>query len=147
MINWFNFMRLMDIASDTLCIRPWLGSAGPAGRRSGAGVCCRLSRAVFTLLLVVAAATVLTNIIVQVLKQVTWDLFPTNLLAFLVAQAITLTAFFAVMEIRGVSLTWYFIAAAVVLGLIVAYAAMFGFDKLKELLTQLGGIQDKRNQL
>ena len=99
------------------------------------------------LLLVVAVATVLTNIIVQVLKQVTWDLFPTNLLAFLVAQAITLTAFFAVMEIRGASLTWYLIAAAVVLGLIVAYAAMFGFDKLKELLTQLGGIQDKRNQL
>ena len=51
------------------------------------------------------------------------------------------------MEIRGASLTWYLIAAAVVLGLIVAYAAMFGFDKLKELLTQLGGIQDKRNQL
>ena len=48
----------MDISSDTLCIRPWLGSAGPAGRRSGAGVCCRLSRAVFTLLLVFAALPV-----------------------------------------------------------------------------------------
>lgn len=48
----------MDIASDTLCIRPWLGSAGPAGRRSGAGVCCRLSRAVLTLLLVFAALPV-----------------------------------------------------------------------------------------
>ena len=58
MINWFNFMRFMDISSDTLCIRPWLGSAGPAGRRSGAGVCCRLSRAVFTLLLVFAALPV-----------------------------------------------------------------------------------------
>lgn len=58
MINWFNFMRLMDIASDTLCVRSWLGSAGPAGRRSGAGVCCRLSRAVLTLLLVVAALPV-----------------------------------------------------------------------------------------
>ena len=58
MINWFNFMRLMDISSDTLCVRSWLGSAGPAGRRSGAGVCCRLSRAVLTLLLVVAALPV-----------------------------------------------------------------------------------------
>lgn len=48
----------MDIASDTLCVRPWLGSAGPAGRRSGAGMCCRLSRAVFTLLLVFAALPV-----------------------------------------------------------------------------------------
>lgn len=48
----------MDIASDTLCVRSWLGSAGPAGRRSGAGVCCRLSRAVLTLLLVVAALPV-----------------------------------------------------------------------------------------
>ena len=53
------------------------------------------------LLLVVAVATVLTNIIVQVLKQVTWDLFPTNLLAFLVAQAITLTAFLRSWRFEG----------------------------------------------
>lgn len=32
---------------------------------------------------------------------------------------------------------WYYVAAAVVVGFAVAYAAMFGFDKLKEALGQI----------
>ena len=32
---------------------------------------------------------------------------------------------------------WYMIFAAVVLAFMVAYAAMFGFDKLKEALSQI----------
>lgn len=99
-----------------------------------------------TLLIVVAVATVLVNIIVEVLKKVTWDLIPTNLLAFIVAETITLLAFFAICQIQGVPVVWYMVAAAVVLGLIVAYAAMFGFDKLQELIDQLGVIKDRKEQ-
>ncbi len=99
-----------------------------------------------TLLIVVAVATVLVNIIVEVLKKVTWDLIPTNLLAFIVAETITLLAFFAICQIQGVPVVWYMVAAAVVLGLIVAYAAMFGFDKLQELIEQLGVIKDRKEQ-
>ena len=99
-----------------------------------------------TLLIVVAVATVLVNIIVEVLKKITWDLIPTNLLAFIVAETITLLAFFAICQIQGVPVVWYMVAAAVVLGLIVAYAAMFGFDKLQELIDQLGVIKDRKEQ-
>lgn len=99
-----------------------------------------------TLLIVVAVATVLVNIIVEVLKKITWDLIPTNLLAFLVAQAVTLLSFFAICQVRGIPVVWYMVAAAVVLGLIVAYAAMFGFDKLRELLEQLSGIKARKEQ-
>ena len=95
-----------------------------------------------TLLIVVAVATVLVNIIVEVLKKVTWDLIPTNL----VSEVITLLAFFAICQIQGVPVVWYMVAAAVVLGLIVAYAAMFGFDKLQELIEQLGVIKDRKEQ-
>ena len=98
-----------------------------------------------TLLIVVAVATVLVNIIVEVLKKVTWDLIPTNLLAFIVAETITLLAFFAIYQVRGIPVVWYMVAAAVVLGLIVAYAAMFGFDKLRELIEQLGVIKSRRD--
>ena len=99
-----------------------------------------------TLLIVVAVATVLVNIIVEVLKKITWDLIPTNLLACIVAEAITLLAFFAICQVRGIPVVWYMVAAAVVLGLIVAYAAMFGFDKLRELIEQLGVIKSRRDQ-
>ena len=99
-----------------------------------------------TLLIVVAVATVLVNIIVEVLKKITWDLIPTNLLAFIVAETITLLAFFAICQVQGIPVVWYMVAAAVVLGLIVAYAAMFGFDKLQELIEQLGIIKSRKEQ-
>ena len=40
-------------------------------------------------------------------------------------------------EIKGVAIVWYTVVGAVVLGFFVAYAAMFGFDKLKEAIAQL----------
>ena len=79
---------------------------------------------------------VLTNIIVQVLKKLTWGKLPTNILAVLVAMVLTLAAFFAYCQIKGVPILWYMVAAAVVLGFMVAYAAMFGFDKLQEVLKE-----------
>ena len=84
------------------------------------------------ILSLVGVLVVITNIIVQVLKKLTWDKLPTNILAVLIAMALTLAAFFAYCEIKGVAIVWYMIVAAVVLGFFVAYAAMFGFDKLKE---------------
>ena len=88
------------------------------------------------ILSIVGVLVVLTNIIVQVLKKLTWDRLPTNVLAVLVAMALTLVAFFAYCQIRGVAVLWYMVVAAVVVGFMVAYAAMFGFDKLKEAIMQ-----------
>ena len=87
---------------------------------------------------------VVTNIITEVLKKLTWEKLPTNLLAFIVAMAVTLMAFFALCQIAGVIVTWYMVAGAVVLGVFVAYAAMFGFDKLRQTLEQLKTINDKK---
>ena len=89
------------------------------------------------ILLLVLILMVITNIIVQVLKKLTWDKLPTNILAFIVAMAVTLLAFFAAWEILGLTATWYMVAAAVALGVFVAYAAMFGFDKFREALEQI----------
>lgn len=86
----------------------------------------------------IGALVVVTNIVVEVVKKATWDKLPTNLLAVIVALALTLAAFFAYCQICGIAVTWYMAAAAVVVGIMVAYAAMFGFDKLKEMLVQIG---------
>lgn len=53
------------------------------------------------------------------------------------SKDLTLAAFFAYCEIKGVAIVWYTVVGAVVLGFFVAYAAMFGFDKLKEAIAQL----------
>ena len=89
------------------------------------------------ILSIVGVLVVITNIIVQVLKKLNWDKLPTNILATLVALLLTLAAFFAYCQIKSITVVWYMVAAAVVLGFFVAYAAMFGFDKLKEAIMQL----------
>ena len=90
---------------------------------------------------VVLVLMVVTNIIVEVLKKLTWEKLPTNILAFAVAMAVTLLAFFTTCQIMAVAVTLYMVVAAVVLGVFVAYAAMFGFDKLRQTLEQLNSIK------
>lgn len=93
--------------------------------------------AISAILLAALILTVATNIITQVVKKLTWDKIPTNILAFIVAMAVTMLAFFAVCQIMAWAVTWYMVAGAVALGVFVAYASMFGFDKLREALEQI----------
>lgn len=86
---------------------------------------------------IVGVLVVLTNIVVQVLKKLTWDKLPTNILAVIVSMVLTMVAFFAYCQISGIEVIWYMVAAAVVVGFLVSYAAMFGFDKLKEAIGQI----------
>lgn len=88
-----------------------------------------------TLLLTIIGVLVgLVNILTQVIKKFTWDKIPSSLLAFVVSQAVTIIAFFAFCSIRGIEVLWYYVVGAVVVGFMVAYAAMFGYDKLKEII-------------
>lgn len=92
---------------------------------------------VSTLLTIVGVLVVLVNIIVQVLKKVTWEKLPTNVLAVAVSMVVTIAAFFAYCQIKTITVTWYMVLGAIVVGFLVAYAAMFGFDKLREALAQI----------
>ena len=96
-----------------------------------------LPRAISAVLLIVAILVAITNIIVQVVKKATWDKIPTNLLVVIVAMVLTVAVFLAIFQIKAVAITWYMVAAVLILGIFVAYAAMFGFDKFKEALEQI----------
>jgi len=91
------------------------------------------------LITVVGALVALVNIITEVLKKVTWNKIPSSLLAVITSLVLTVAAFFAYAQITSsIPIVWYTIVAAVIVGFMVAYAAMFGFDKLKEILNSLG---------
>lgn len=96
-----------------------------------------------TLLIIVAALMVVTNIIVQVLKKVTWDKIPTNLLVVVIAELLTLAAGAAYAQICAITILWFHVVAAIIVGIFVAYAAMFGFDKLREALEWSGKLDIK----
>jgi len=86
------------------------------------------------ILSIVGVLVALTNIIAQVMKKATWEKVPTNVLVIVIAMVLTLVAFFAYCSIKSITVAWYMVAAAIVLGFLVAYAAMFGYDKLRETL-------------
>lgn len=70
------------------------------------------------------------NIIVEVVKKL-FPKVPTTFVATILSVVVTMVAFFAWAAIIGLVILWYYVVAAFVLGLFVAYAAMFGFDKFK----------------
>lgn len=101
-----------------------------------------------TLVIVLAVLVLLTNIIVQLVKDISClKDRPTKVVALIVAIVLTVCATMAYFQINSLVLTWYIIVAALIVGFIVAYGAIFGFDnlygdlldKLKELLSKTGG--------
>ena len=96
---------------------------------------------VTTLMSIALGLTILTNIVVQVIKGITYDKIPTNLLAFIVAFIVTGCAFYVWISVEGIAVASWMIVGTIGLAFAVALAAMFGFDKLKELVNQWTGIQ------
>lgn len=83
---------------------------------------------------IIGVLVALTNVIVEVVKKVTWDKMPTNILAVAVGELLTLASGLAYFQVEGIDVVWYYVVALVVIGFMVSYAAMFGFDKLKEIM-------------
>lgn len=83
---------------------------------------------------IVGVLVALTNVIVEVLKKTTRDKLPTNVVALLVALVLTMGTGIAYCQVNAIAFTWYLAAGLIVLGFMVAYAAMFGFDKLREAM-------------
>ena len=71
-----------------------------------------------------------TNIIVELIKNLLPKV-PTNFVAVGVALILTLVAVCILCAAVGIPILWHYVAGAVILGLFVGYAAMFGFDKFK----------------
>lgn len=82
------------------------------------------------LLTVIALLVFVTNIIVEVIKGL-FPKIPTNIVAVIVALIVTVLALYILCTVLEITVMWYYAIGAVVLGIFVGYAAMFGFDKFK----------------
>ena len=96
-------------------------------------------------LMAVGLLTLVTNAVVEVLKQIFWDKIPTNILVVVVAEVLTLTSGFAYAYIAGTTVLWFHVVAAFVAGLMVAGSAMFGFDKFRETMKKVGELYAKQS--
>ena len=92
------------------------------------------------LLAVMAVLVFATSIIVEVIKNL-FPKVPTNFVAVAVAVIVTVLAMLILCAVLEITVMWYYAVGAVVLGLFVSYAAMFGFDKFKAAWDKLKALK------
>ena len=88
-----------------------------------------------------AVLTVFVNIITEVLKNSFGFLKGSkmiNIFVLILSLVVTVAVFIAYWQIKQLEITWYIIAAFIVIGFMVAYAAMFGYDKLMKYFQKEG---------
>lgn len=83
---------------------------------------------------IIGALAFMVSVITQVFKGVgILSKVPTDILVLVLSIGITLTAFIAYMQYVQQSILWYMIIAAILAGFVVAFVAMYGWEKFVEL--------------
>ena len=86
------------------------------------------------LIAVIGVLAFIVSLITQVFKGVgVLSNLPTDILVLVLSIGITVTAFMAYMQYIQQVIIWYMIIAAILAGFIVAFVAMYGWEKLSEL--------------
>lgn len=76
----------------------------------------------------VTAVTMIVEVVKRLIPRV-----PTDLVVFIISIALVVLALYIYAAIMEITVMWYYAVGAVVLGIAVAYAAMFGWDKFTNL--------------
>lgn len=85
---------------------------------------------------IVLGLMLLVNMFTEVLKKVVYDKIPTNALVLVLSVVITFIAMFVYLQMANIAFVWYMIFITIAVAFCVAYSAMFGFDKWRQLLDQ-----------
>ena len=86
------------------------------------------------ILAVIGAFAFIVSVITQVFKGVgVLSKIPTDILVLVLSIGITVTAFVAYMQYIQQTIIWYMILAAILAGFLVAFVAMYGWEKFAEL--------------
>lgn len=91
------------------------------------------------ILAIIGALAFMVSIITQVFKGVGFlAKIPTDILVVVLSIGITVAAFTAYMQYIQQVILWYMILAAIMAGFVVAFIAMFGWEKFSELWKRFG---------
>ena len=94
------------------------------------------------LLGIVFALVTVVQLITEVVKRLVPKV-PTDLVVLVLSIALTVLSLIIYTSVMEISVMWYYAVGAVVLGIVVAYAAMFGFDKFKATWESLQANRNK----
>ena len=95
------------------------------------------------ILAVIGVLAFCVSVITQVFKGVgVLSKIPTDALVFVLSIGITVAAFVAYMQYINIAILWYMILAAIMAGFIVAFVAMYGWEKLTDLWKRMSKTDD-----
>lgn len=87
-----------------------------------------------TIILILGVLVFAVNVIVEVTKNLyPLDQIHTNYYVTGLSITLTVLSYFVYLSYTSSKFIWYYFAAVIVAGFIVAYLAMFGWDKLMKL--------------
>lgn len=93
-----------------------------------------------TIILAIGVLAFCVSVITEVFKGVgLLAKIPTDALVLVLSLALTITAFVAYMQYMQQVILWYMILAAIMAGFLVAFVAMYGWEKLTELWSRFKG--------
>ena len=92
------------------------------------------------LLFAMAVLVFATTIVVELVKNL-FPKVPTNFVVVIVSEIFTVLSAVILCSAMKITVMWYYAVGAVVLGLFVGYAAMFGFDKFKAAWEKLKALK------
>lgn len=93
-----------------------------------------LTSNIMIILAVIGAIAFIVSVITQVIKGVgVFAKIPTDGLVLVLSIGITVAAFVAYMQYLHMTILWYMVLAAIMAGFVVAFVAMYGWEKLSEL--------------
>lgn len=91
------------------------------------------------ILAIIGAIAFLVSVITQVIKGVgIFARVPTDILVFILSIGITVAAFVAYIQYIHMTVLWYMVLAAIMAGFVVAFVAMYGWEKLSNLWKRFG---------
>lgn len=89
------------------------------------------------LMVAIGALAFVVSVITEVIKGICiFKKVPTDIVVIILSMVLTVVAFFAYAQYAALVVTWYLIVAALIGGFFVAFIAMYGWSKLKELWTR-----------
>lgn len=98
-----------------------------------------LTSNIMIILAVIGAIAFIVSVITQVIKGVgVFAKIPTDGLVLVLSIGITVAAFVAYVQFLHMTILWYMVLAAIMAGFVVAFVAMYGWEKLSELWKRFG---------
>ena len=95
-----------------------------------------LSVAITFLVVALFVITLATDIITQVIKKVTYDKIPTNIVCLIVALILAIVVCFVGAAMGIYELMWFHFVVAIIVGFFAAFIGMNGFDKFVQTIDQ-----------